>query len=89
MTASFQVRLCHPAELPAQCKGWCSIEQDVFALQIPYEDGVSFHEQVAKSNLVLVDGADHNFSKQPHADILITHTVHFLTTGTVAEETKA
>ena len=58
-------------------------------LQIPYEDAVSFHERIAKSDLVLVDGADHNFSKQPQADILIRHTVHFLATGSVLEDVQS
>ena len=57
-------------------------------LQIPFEDALSFHERIAKSDLVLVDGADHKFSKQPQADTLIQHTIHFLTTGSVLAEVR-
>ena len=71
----------------------CCHNQDNYkgvpSVQIPFEDALSFHERIAKSELVLVDGADHNFSKQPQADILIQHTVHFLTTGSVVEEVKS
>ncbi len=58
-------------------------------MQIPYQDAISYHEQIAKSDLVLVDEADHNFEKGAHADYLIKHVVHFLLTGTVLEVAKA
>ncbi|CAK0786160.1 hypothetical protein CVIRNUC_009373 [Coccomyxa viridis] len=50
---------------------------------IPFEDALSYHKQLAKSELVLVDGAGHNFNKSTHADVLIQHTVEFLTSGKV------
>ena len=58
-------------------------------MQIPYQDAISFHERIAQTGLVLVDGADHNFQNCPHADYLIKHVVHFLLTGTVLEDAKA
>ena len=58
-------------------------------LQIPYEAAVSFHERIANSAMVLVDRADPNFSKQPQADILTRHTVHFLATGSVLEDVES
>ncbi len=58
-------------------------------MQIEYQDAISFHERIAKSDLVLVDGADHNFQKSAHADFLIKHVVHFLLTGTLLEDAKA
>ena len=58
-------------------------------VQIPYQDAISFHERIDKSDLVLVDGADHNFQKSAHADFLIKHVVHFLLNSTVMEDAKA
>ena len=58
-------------------------------MQIPFEDAIAYNERIAKSDLVLVDDAGHNFKTQAHADILIQHTVHFLTSGTVLDTAKS
>ena len=38
---------------------------------------------------MLVDGAGHNFNKSTHADILIQHTVDFLTSGKLSDKMHA
>ena len=67
------------------CRGHSWYLDICLPLQIPHEDGVSFHERIAKSELVLVDGADHSFERGSTGSILIQHTVHFLTTGAALE----
>ena len=58
-------------------------------MQIPFEDAIAYNERIAKSDLVLVDDAGHTFKKQAHADTLIRHTVHFLTSGTILDTAKS
>ncbi len=58
-------------------------------MQIPFEDAIAYNKRIAKSDLVLVDGAGHTFKKEAHADILIQHTVHFLASGTVSDTAKS
>ncbi|CAL8464177.1 g3712 [Coccomyxa elongata] len=50
---------------------------------IPMEDASSFHERIANSELCIVDGADHNYKKPEHAEILIDKVVKFLAEGKV------
>lgn len=52
---------------------------------IPVEDAKSFHERIKGNELVIVEGACHNYKKPEHAQTLIEHMVHFLVEGKVMQ----
>ena len=52
---------------------------------IPVEDARSFHKRIKGSELVIVEGASHNYDEPEHAKELIEQVVHFLIEGKVLQ----